>query len=179
MERKHLASIPYFSFPTFSLLSLPLPQLRCILLLLPSRGKTVSILVNLLFCCSVFSGICKDYRTLFLKNLIVLLFRTDFCRKCFMDIFVFSSTTAPKAVVIIVLLVGFICGRFLHWNPQKSLHLLTLFCHQPHKQPHTVPTRHSERSFVSFLLIPAIFLSFKSVPLLAGSKDPKPVTKCY
>lgn len=68
-----------------------------------------------------------DYRTLFLKSLIVFLFRTLFYRKCFMDAFVLSSTAALKALAIAALLAGFLYGRFLFWNPQKSLHLL-IYC---------------------------------------------------
>lgn len=60
-----------------------------------------------------------------------------------------------------------------------SLAANMLFCHLSHKQPHTVPTSHSERLFVSFLPIPVILLSFKSAALLAGSKDPNPVIRCY
>lgn len=114
-------------FPhTFPLLALPLPQLRCIPILLPSRGKKWTYTYSL-FCSSTFSGIYYDYRTLFLKSLIVFLFRSVFCRKCFMDALVFGSTTALKALVIIALSVGFMYGRLLCWNPQKSLHLL-IYC---------------------------------------------------
>lgn len=140
--------------------------------------EKVNTLFNLLFCYSIFSDICNYYKTLFLNNLIVLLFRTVFCGKCFMDVFVFLSTTALKAVVTVVLL-----GRFNLWKvfalEPSEISSNILFCHQSHKQPHTMSTSHSERSFVSFLLIPVIFLSFKSVALLDGSKDPKPVTRCY
>lgn len=138
-----------------------------------NQRKIFNILVNLLFCCSIFN----DYRTLFLKNFILLLFRTLFCRKYFMDVFVFSSAKSSGN-----------CSSFDWFHLWKvfalepseiSLSADMLFCHQSHKQHHTVPTSHSEKLFLSFLLIPIILLSFKSVTLLAGCEDPKPVTRCH
>lgn len=170
MERKHLASILFFPhvFPA----STTSATVKMYSNVGANQREIVNILANLLFCSSIFN----DYRTLFLKKLILLLFRTVFRRKYFMDVFVFSSAKSSGNCSSF--------GWFHLWKvfalePSEISLSANMFCHQSHKQPHTMPTSHSERLFVSSLLIPVILLSFKSVALLAGSEDPKPVTRCH
>ncbi|KAF2987095.1 hypothetical protein EK904_012031 [Melospiza melodia maxima] len=116
MERKHLASILFF------------PHVF--------PASTTSATVKIIF---------NDYRTLLLKKLILLLFRTVFCRKYFMDIFLLSSAKNSGNCSSF--------GWFHLWKlfalepSEISLSANLLFCHQSHKQPHTMPASHFESPF--------------------------------